>query len=408
MPAVRYGTSRWIDRRGRGALPPARPRLRGEAETSVVIVGGGLAGCATAYVFAQAGVKTILVEAERLARRGTAGAPGVIGAGAGTGFRELRELHGLRVARHLWAMSRAASQDLCTLIRKLKIRCDFETADIVDAALTDDQAVRLEREHRALLEAGIDAAWVTGKRLRAMTGLEPLAAIVRPDAGLADPYPLAVALAALAERKGAAIHESTPVRKIKVGRAGVEVLTGAGVVRASTVVIATDQPAPDLKALHRHLRPVATTVAAVPELPVTIRRGLGAHGSIVRDVAEARHVWHVSAAGQLLAWQDGQPVPAARELESATVRRVNDLMYEFSVIHPHVSGVQPKFGWTGTSYAAHDGVVVAGPHRAFPRHLFAVGLGQDGLQAALLAARLNLRHYRGSPDKGDEVFGFLR
>jgi glycine/D-amino acid oxidase-like deaminating enzyme len=83
-------------------------------------------------------------------------------------------------------------------------------------------------------------------------------------------------------------------------------------------------------------------------------------------------------------------------------------MYEFSLLYPAISGVQPLAAWTTPSHRSSDGLVIAGAHRAFPRHLFAVGLGADGLQSAYLAARLNLRQYLDAPARGDELFGFVR
>jgi glycine/D-amino acid oxidase-like deaminating enzyme len=55
-----------------------------------------------------------------------------------------------------------------------------------------------------------------------------------------------------------------------------------------------------------------------------------------------------------------------------------------------------------------DGLPYLGPHRNFPRHLFAYALGRDGLAFSWLAARLFLRYYRGEPEKHDQLFGFGR
>jgi hypothetical protein len=49
-----------------------------------------------------------------------------------------------------------------------------------------------------------------------------------------------------------------------------------------------------------------------------------------------------------------------------------------------------------------------GRHRNFPRHLFALGAGQNGAGMAWLAARVLLRSYLDRPAKHDEVFGFAR
>src|SRR6266568_8848602 len=74
---TRYGRSPWIDR-----FPKSRvrsyPRHRGSTPAPVVIVGGGLTGCATAYAFAAAGVKAILLEAGQIGRGNTSAASGWI------------------------------------------------------------------------------------------------------------------------------------------------------------------------------------------------------------------------------------------------------------------------------------------------------------------------------------------
>jgi hypothetical protein len=48
-----------------------------------------------------------------------------------------------------------------------------------------------------------------------------------------------------------------------------------------------------------------------------------------------------------------------------------------------------------------------GPHRNYPRHLFALG-GQSSVTSAFLAARILARAVRGRVEKGDEVFGWTR
>ena len=57
-----YGSSPWVDRFPKSRLP-SFPRYRGTSTVDVVIVGGGLTGCASAYAFAAAGVKVMLLEA---------------------------------------------------------------------------------------------------------------------------------------------------------------------------------------------------------------------------------------------------------------------------------------------------------------------------------------------------------
>src|SRR5256885_15070469 len=66
---------------------PAYPKYRGATETDVVIVGGGLTGCACAASFAAAGVKVALLEADRIGAGATAGSAGVLRHGVDASFQ---------------------------------------------------------------------------------------------------------------------------------------------------------------------------------------------------------------------------------------------------------------------------------------------------------------------------------
>src|ERR1041384_8119863 len=71
-------------------------------QSDVVIVGGGLTGCATAYAFAAAGLKVTLLEADRIGRGGTGAASGWIATEPGVPFAQLERTVGLRSARKAW------------------------------------------------------------------------------------------------------------------------------------------------------------------------------------------------------------------------------------------------------------------------------------------------------------------
>jgi glycine/D-amino acid oxidase-like deaminating enzyme len=84
-------------------------------------------------------------------------------------------------------------------------------------------------------------------------------------------------------------------------------------------------------------------------------------------------------------------------------------MYELSLLHPHISGTVPEAGWSATaSTTAADGMMTVGSHRAFPRHLFALGLGGAGVNGAWLAGRILGRRWTGTGGPGDDLFGMLR
>ena len=99
---------------------------------------------------------------------------------------------------------------------------------------------------------------------------------------------------------------------------------------------------------------------------------------------------------------------AGRTREKLLVPQVSELMYELTTLYPAISGLQPEWGWDVDSYGSPDGLPVIGPHRNFPRHLFALGHARHGAAVAWLAARVLLRAYLQEPGKGDDLFGFAR
>ena len=143
-------------------------------------------------------------------------------------------------------------------------------------------------------------------------------------------------------------------------------------------------------------------------LPAAVRRETGKRAAALRDTAAPPHVLRwlkdervLFSGGQISRWSR-----TARE--KAVVPQANELMYELTTLYPAISGLQPEWGWDFVHYGSPDGLPVVGPHRNFPRHLFALGHGRHGAAVAWLAARVLLRAYLGEPAKGDESFGFAR
>src|SRR5262245_5196271 len=98
----------WLDGFPRSRRP-SYPKLRGESQTDVVIIGGGLTGCACALSFAAAGVKCVVIEADRIGGGATAGSVGLIREDFDASFARSASAHGLRAARLLWQGMRRAS-----------------------------------------------------------------------------------------------------------------------------------------------------------------------------------------------------------------------------------------------------------------------------------------------------------
>ena len=136
---------------------PDYSRQRGEIRTDVVIVGGGLTGCACAAAFAAAGVKVVMIEADRIGAGATAASAGLLRQDLDASFQESAARHGVRTARHVWQGFRRASLDFGAAIRRLAIRADLAPQDLLLFTREGAEAARrLQREYKARREVGVE------------------------------------------------------------------------------------------------------------------------------------------------------------------------------------------------------------------------------------------------------------
>ena len=413
MFAMRYGHRYWDDRTPPARRPP-RPRWkapRGGAHdrADVVIVGGGLTGCASAYAFAAAGHDVILLDASRLASGATAGSAGLLLPAFDATFMSHDAAHGLRASRAMWQQARRGVLDFASLVRRLKIRCDLEPTSVV--TLSRD-AKAMQKEYAARRDAGLQVTKLNAAALARETAVDdPSRGAMRtPDAFTFDPVRATLGLAAAAEAQGARLFEQTPVARIKHlprGK-GVQVRAAGGVIDAQAVVIATGTPGPLVPQLRRHFIVRDTYLVVTDAMPAAMRRGVGQRTStLMEDDDPARTVRWLKDDRVMIAGGD-QPSQPPRVRERAMIQRTGQLMYELSLIYPGVSGIAPAFAWDAPLVTTADGAPFIGPHRNLPGHLFALGFGRHGDGLAWLAARALVRYYQGAPTKDDAVFGFTR
>ncbi len=404
---TRYGVPYWLDRYPK-TRQPSYPHLRGERDVEVAIVGGGLSGCAIAYTFAVAGVQVAVLEAERVGHGSTAACPGLLRLEPVWPFRRLQHRFGLRATRAIWQVCRRAGLDLAATIRRLEIRCALVPDGALRVGLHEGDTKALQREIQARRAAGVEGTWLTPGRLRQETGLTGVGAIRSAGDGSVDPYRVTLGFASAAARRNALIFERSRVSRVKPTHAGVDVVVDGGVIHAGHVVIASNYPPPAFAPLRRHFSLADSHCVLTPPLPSFVRREFGRSRAILTDQEDPPHLWRRTGDDRVLCLGADHPHLSPRAREKAVVQRTGQLMYELSKLYPAMSGIQPEYGWPVSVSSTVDGLPCIGPHRNYPRHLFALGLGHHGVAAAWLAARVVVRHYLGHPAKDDALFGFAR
>jgi glycine/D-amino acid oxidase-like deaminating enzyme len=399
----RYWAERTADNRRR-----SYPKFRGNHAADAVVIGGGLTGTTVAYVLANAGMRVMLLEADRVAAGSTAGGLGAILPQPVAALRGVEAAAGRRVARTAWQIAQKSAADFAAALKKLPTKSDVVLSALVINARRPADAAELRKEQSARRSAGVVAPWLSTDAARTETGTESSGAIRLRDAFLFDPVRAALGLAGAAQANGAQIFERSPVRRTRFTRKYADVLLSSGAIRTTAIVIATGEPGSLFGQLRRHVRRRDGYLVVTEPLTAAMRREVGRRASVIADGAEpAQWVRWLADDRALVAGGLSAPVPP-RQRDKALRPRIAQLMYEFSVRYPAISGLQAGWGWDVPVVSTFDGLPWIGPHRNYPFHFFAMAFGWQGDGLAWHAARAALRYFQGNPRREDDAFGFVR
>jgi glycine/D-amino acid oxidase-like deaminating enzyme len=405
MPRLRLGPPLWLHR----DLKPATLRpLDRTLAVDVAIVGGGITAVSTAWMFARAGLRVGLVESARLGRGSTAASTALLMQEPDTDFVELAARYGVRRARRVWQLSRKATRRLIRTLEELDVACALSERDSVYYATRVDAARRLRAEFRRRAAAGLPGTWLDRDALARITGITGKAAIRTHGNGQADPYRACLGLARAARHEGALLFEGSPVERIETDGDGVAVITRRGRLDADRVVIATGYATPFFKPLAGSFRLLNTYVAATRRVTAPERRALGLGDVMLWDTARPYHYARWTADHRLLFGGGDRPRVTGRQRTRAFREGITALREHFERLLPPLAAIDVEFAWEGLFATTPDGLPYIGPHRKYPRHLFALGYGGNGITFGFLAAQLLLDCYRGKHSSDLRLFAFDR
>jgi glycine/D-amino acid oxidase-like deaminating enzyme len=403
---LRIGKSIWLDQY-RGHLPAFRS-LTGRHETDVAIVGGGITGCACAYVLSELGVRVVLLDAQHIGRGSTSASTALLMQEADVDFTELSDRYGTATAARVWHASRRGVDTLVSTLRRLRVNAALHTLPSVYFTRDPTRVRLLRQELMRRHDAGLRGRWLSPSALEECTGVDGAGAILTPGNAQVDPFRACLGLARAARRHGASLHGRSRVERIRTSSTSVQLDLPRGEIRASHVIIATGYATPEFKPLVGRFRMFNTYVLATPRLSRTQRTQTGLGDVMLWDTERPYHYARWTRDGRLLFGGCDQPVRPGRRRVTAMRQHADALSKTLAALYPVLEQVRPAYAWEGLFAMTPDGLPYIGPHRRYPRHLFALGYGGNGMTFGFLAAQILARAVTGRPDSDDSLFAFSR
>jgi glycine/D-amino acid oxidase-like deaminating enzyme len=399
----------WLDRTPRPSQ--TFTRLRGNRDADVAIIGGGITGCACAYLLAKAGARVVLLEAQHVGRGSTAASTALLMHETDVDFTDLAARYGTAAARTIWRASRRAVKGLTAALRELDRELPVRELPSIYLSMDQRETVSLQREVRARRRAGLPARWLSSSQAYAASGVRSAGGILTPGDAQTDPYRACLAFAGAARDLGASLHANSRAGRIVTSRQGVRIDVGAAHVSAAKVIVATGYATPDFKRLLRRFRMFNTYVIATPRLPARVRRSVGLGDAMWWDTNRPYHYTRWTPDGRLIFGGDDQhnrTIRSHAQRRALLRERADALAADLGQLYPALRGVRPEYAWEGLFATTRDGLPYIGSHRLYPHHLFALGYGGNGMTFGFLAAEILARAVQGRAQRHDDLFAFGR
>ena len=357
------------------------------------MIGGGIVGITTALLLAEAGMKVVLLEADRLARGVSGYTTAKVSSQHGLIYARLRSQFGADGARRYGEANESALGWIADRVERDAIDCDFRRQPSFAYVSDVSHRSEVDDEVEAAVEAGLPASGCETTPLP-----YPVVAAVRFEHQAE--FHVRKYLLALAERltaAGARIFENTRAVQVDAEEPCV-VKTPGGQVRADKVIVATHYPFLDRSLAFARVHP-QRSYAIVCRL-----QGSPPPGMYISGDSPTRSVRAVPIDGEelLLVGGEGHKPGTGGDTEERYRR-----LEEFAREHWNVDSV--AYRWSSQDNTTIDGVPYVG--RLTPRVdrvLMATGFAKWGMTGGTAAALVLADLVQGQENPWAELFDPIR
>lgn len=247
----------WHEQRAKSRRP--LPPLGSDTKADVVIVGGGVAGLATAQALSEQGLRILLLERDFCGSGASGRSSGFITPDSEMELSDLVQQRGSDHARRLWEFVESGVDDIRRNIEGHDIDCDFQLQDSLFLANSPKGAVKVSREHDARVRVGYESRLYDANTIRSvLTSKECCGGVRYAGTFGINAYLYCVAMRDILCETGVTIHEQSCVTEIGEGRVTANEFT----VRADAVVLCVDHVLPELGILPDEVYHIQTFLAA--------------------------------------------------------------------------------------------------------------------------------------------------
>lgn len=357
------------------------PALTDEITAPVCIIGGGMAGVATAQGLVDRGIKPVLIEANRIAWGASGRNGGFVSAGYSLGMSKIVKKVGVDHARELFDLTKSAFKTVQKRIGDKKQELCGETEGLLNVSFFNERSA-VEKNIAFMNDIMGDSLefWPREKIRENYLSKRYYDGYLKNNAFQVHSLNYTCHSAKTAEEGGARIFEKSPVINIQKHGDQWKVITEKGHVIADQIVMCCSAYIGNLNfKLSNATLPVATYILLTEPLGGRLKTAIrGRHGlsdnrfssNYYRVVDDQRIFW----GGRVSMFN-----PTGKQLENIMM---NDMLH----VYPQLKGVKAEVAWGGfMGYPVHKMPQIG---QLEPGFWYAQGFGGHGMTSTVVGGEV--------------------
>jgi glycine/D-amino acid oxidase-like deaminating enzyme len=355
----------------------------------VVVIGGGLLGCSTAYWLARNGVRVIVLEQTAPAFGATGRNGGFHVIGTSEAYHTMITHFGHADAKAIYQITLDSRGLLRQVLAEEQLECEYREPGRLNLELNEAERTAHAAAITALRADGFEAEQLDRAQVQDLIhtplGPEIVGGIFAREDGLLQPARFVHGMLAAARRHGAQICCAQATSITSEG-SGVRIETNAGPISAGAVIVAinawSDQLIPAIKGI---ITPVRGQILAYAPIPLVFPTGIGA------SVTATGEYWHQTPDGSIVLGgcraiaADGEVGLLAEGTTPAVQAAIEGV---FPRLFPQLHGLQVAQRWSGPMAFTRDHTPIADCIPGIPHAWFVGGFSGHGMPFGMRVGQL--------------------
>jgi len=369
---------------------PTYPALKENVETDVVVVGGGITGLNTAYLFKKSGLKVVVLEKHNLASGTTGGTTGKVTSQHGLKYADLQKRFDEKTAKLYGQANQEAIDKLEQIIKAEKISCDWSRADNYVYTTKAEQLASFKDEAQVAAKLGLPASFETNLDLP----FETVGAVKFANQAKFQAKDYVAGLAKIVNGQGSYVYENSEVVGFQDGEPAL-VKTRNASVTAKHIVVATKVPAAPLVARLSYCFCEFPTTSYI----VATKTKSSLKGMYISPDKDNYSILPLSGY-LLIGGENHLPVMANH-------RTHYQRLADYGAQHFDLKNID--YMWRALDYLAYDGVPLIGKVYPWSKSMWtATAFQKWGLSTSMVAANILHDLILGEPNLWADIFRIHR